>query len=163
MSISGPPVSTGQNLLNLWARLSPLPGGRWLFSHMLAWHAPYSGSTGAHVLMLEPGHCIVRLKDKRRVRNHLNSIHAIALVNLGELCSGLALLSGLPASVRGIVVDISTEYMKKARGTLLAECRCDIPSVSEDCEYRVQADIRDRQQVLVARTTVNWRLGPTES
>ena len=64
-------------------------------------------------------------------------------------------------NVRGIVVTISTEYFKKARGTLMAECRCYIPSVTEDIEYQVVADIHDAQQDLVARTTVTWRLGLT--
>ena len=47
----------------------------------------------------------VVLKDKRAIRNHLDCIHAIALANLGELASGLALLSIIEPSLKAIVVN----------------------------------------------------------
>ena len=151
--------SPGQTLLQWWQWLSHVPAGRWLFSRLLAWRVPYTGSIKSQLLNLQPGYCQASLVERRALRNHLNSIHAIALANLGEMTSGLAMLTGLAPDVRGIVVNISTEYFKKARGTLIAESRCDIPAVTEDLEYKVYADIYDSQQSLVARTTVTWRLG----
>ena len=75
--------------------------------------------------------------------------------------SGLAMLTGLPPGTRGIAVKISTEYFKKARGLLVAETHCELPQVQgEDMDYVVQADIRDRDGDVVARTTACWRLGP---
>ena len=37
----------GARLLNLWQRLSPLPGGSWIFSRVLAFMVPYTGSIRA--------------------------------------------------------------------------------------------------------------------
>lgn len=153
--------SPGAKILQLWQRLAPWPGGRWLFSRILGQQVPYTGSICARICELRPGYARVELRDRRRVRNHLNSIHAIALANLGEVTSGLAMLSGLSAHARGIPVKITTEYFKKARGLLVAETRCEVPQVrDEDMEYEVQADIRDRDGDVVARTTACWRLGP---
>ena len=150
-------------LQRLWLRLHKLPGGRWLFSYILGWIVPYSGSIGAKVITLNPGYAQLQLRDHRRVRNHLNSIHAIALTNLGEYTSGLAMLGTLSESTRGIPTKISIEFYKKARGLLLAESTCTPPIVTEDTDFEVYTDIKDSEGDVVARTTVNWRLSPLPS
>ncbi|MFV1981979.1 MAG: hotdog fold domain-containing protein [Thiohalomonadales bacterium] len=144
----------------LWQQLQHLPGGSWLFSRMLGWMIPYSGTIGANVKILKPGYAQIQMRDRRRVRNHLHSIHALALCNLGELTSGLAMLTGLSATTRGIPIKISIEYYKKARGNLLAESTVVVPTVTKETEFEIYTDIRDADGDIVARTTVNWRLGP---
>ena len=149
-------------MMGAWRVLQTLPAGKWLFSRLLGRFAPYSGSIGANIIKLEPGYALLALRDRRRVRNHLRSIHAIALANLGELTSGLAVMSTLPNGIRGIITGLSMEYLKKARGQLLAESRCDPPSIpdgSDDVTYEVVTEIRDSQEDIVARARVMWRLG----
>jgi hypothetical protein len=87
---------TSTNLLGLWRRLAPLPGGPWLFSRIFGFMVPYSGSVGPRVRVFEPGHAEVEIPDRRSNRQHLGSVHAIALMNLAEMTSGLAVMAGLP-------------------------------------------------------------------
>ena len=150
-------------LSQMWKRLAPLPGGTWLFSRLLGIMVPYTGSLGAHIRALEPGYARVELRDRRAVRNHLRSIHAVALANLAEVTTGLAVLIGLPPGVRGILVGLTIEYTKKARGTLTAEATVTIPVVHEPMDYLVHADIRDAAGDPVARIAVQWRLSPPQA
>jgi acyl-coenzyme A thioesterase PaaI-like protein len=151
-------------IVAMWRRLAPWPGGRWLFSRMIGWMAPYTSTIGARVDRLEPGYARWTLRDRRRVRNHLNSVHAIALANLAEVASGTAMLTALSPSVRGIVRSLSIEYVKKARGALTAECRCSPPTaVSQPTEYTVRATVTDAGGALVAEASVVWLLAPASA
>ncbi len=150
----------GAMLERTWTRLSPWPGGAWLFSRILGFMVPYSGSIAPRVLELGPGRAKIALRDRRRVRNHLRSVHAIALMNLGEIATGLAVLVGSGDAVRGILVGLSMEYLKKARGRLVSECTCTVPRVTAPTDYEVTAEIRDAQGDVVARATARWRLAP---
>lgn len=150
----------GVRMLANWKRLERIPGGPLLFSRMIGRMVPYSGSIHPRVEHLSPGHARVSMRDGRRLRNHLSSIHAIAQTNLGELTSGLAMSTGLPGQVRGIVVRLETEYLKKARGTLTAECHCDLPVIEEATSFPVTAEVVDADGDVVSKTTVHWLLEP---
>lgn len=151
----------GQDILRRWRASSGSRLKRRLFSRALGVAVPYSGTIKADVEELEAGRAVISMREHRRVRNHLRSVHAIALVNLGELCSGLALLTGLPEGMRGIVTGLSVEYLKKARGRLLATCACDPPSTAETTDFEVVARLTDGEGDEVAVVTVRWRIGPT--
>lgn len=153
-------MTPGERILALWKRTRRLPFGTRLFALALGRSVPYSGSIGASVLTLEPGHARIAMPDRRAVRNHLHSLHAIALANLGELTSGLAMTTALPAGVRAIVTGIEVEYSKKARGRIVAESRVDLPPVSQEIEHVVRAELRDESGEVVARVVVRWRLRP---
>jgi len=143
-----------------WSRLKPLPAGRLLFSLALGWLAPYSGSVGARVEEIRPGYARVSIKDRRRLRNHLRSMHAIALINLGELATGLAALSTLSADMRGIVLDIKAEYLKKARGRITAIAEFELPQpLQDDTACKVEACLQDQSGETVARVRATWLIG----
>jgi acyl-coenzyme A thioesterase PaaI-like protein len=144
-----------------WARLSPLPGGKVLFSMIIGQTAPYTGSIRAVAQELRPGLARWSVRDHRSIRNHLDSIHAVALTNLAEVTTGTAMLMSLPAGTRGIVTGLTTTYIKKARGTLMAECRCDLPEITADTRFELSCEIRDGAGDVVATATVTWLLSRT--
>ena len=153
----------GDELLTRWRKASRSRLGRLAFSRALGAAVPYTGSIRPEVLSLDAGRAEVGMNDRRRVRNHLKSVHAVALVNLGEVASGLALLTGLPPTLRGIVKGLSIEYHKKARGLLEVTSECEPPSsLSENTEFLASAEARDSEGDIVSSISVTWILGPTK-
>jgi acyl-coenzyme A thioesterase PaaI-like protein len=153
--------ATPRTIATLWRRLSPLPGGGRIFSRILAVMIPYSGSVRPRVVLLEPGHARVELRERRRLRNHLRSVHALALANLGELASGLAMALALPEDTRGIPIRLEIDYLKKARGRVTADGRASPPhAVPDEQDATASADLTDETGETVARMTVTWRLSP---
>lgn len=156
----------GRRILEIWRAMERWPGGSRVFGFLIGLVVPYSGTIRPRVRELEPGFCRVELRERRRVRNHLGSVHAVALVNLGELATGLATLTALPPGVRGIVTDLEAEYRKKARGRLTTECRCPVPDpdeIDQPVAHRVECEIRiDREGHLAVRrderTGLFWTL-----
>jgi len=155
---------SGENATSLirreWKRLSTKPGGKLLFSKMLGLVAPYTGSMGARVEEIREGYAKVLLPDRRAVRNHLRSIHAIALTNLVELTANLAVLFSAPEDARMIPTRMTMEWVKKGRGTLVAECHCQLPIGAEKKEYDNEVVIKDKDGDVVARGTVRSLIGP---
>ena len=100
------------------------------------------------------------MSDRRRVRNHLKSIHAIALMNLAEASSGLAFSYSLPANTRAILTGLSIEYLKKARGPLIAECHCSAPEDNSRQECQIEVITRNESGDIVTKAQALWMVGP---
>lgn len=147
-------------ILRWWDRLQHFPAGGWLFSFFLGRYAPYSGSISPRVEALSRGHASVSIRDQKKVRNHLKSIHAIALINLGEIATGLAVLTTITDNMRGIVLGLEAEYLKKARGKLIAKARFELPGeIDDQTPVRVTAELLDQSGDVVTRVHATWLLG----
>lgn len=156
-------TTASARILTAWRRLSRVPGGRRLFNGLLRWMVPYSGSVRPRVVELEPGRAVVTIRERRRLRNHLRSVHAIALANVAELASGLAMTAALPPATRGIPIRLEIDYVKKARGRIAAEGRAAPPAaVTVEIEDQATAELTDETGDVVARMVVTWLLAPRE-
>ena len=152
-----------ERLLTAWRRLGGNPFGRFLFNAGISTAVPYSGSVRPKVMEITPGSAHVRIHDRRRVRNHLRSIHAIAMANALELTSGLAMMAALSDDVRGIVTSLEVTYHKKGRGTLDVRSQCAPPStITERTTFLAHAEAHDSSGDLVSSIAVTWLLGPTK-
>lgn len=108
------------DVLALYRSLSSKPLGRWLFARLICWKAPYFSSIGPRILRLEPNRGEATIAHRRKVTNHLGTVHAIALCNLAEFIGGLTTDVSIPRSMRWIPKGMTVEYLKKATGTMHA-------------------------------------------
>jgi len=152
-----------ESIGRMWRAASKVPGGKALFSAAAARQAPYSATVGARVIELAPGHARVSMDDRPAVRNHLRSVHALAVANLAEFTSGLCMLAGLPRGRRGIIVRIEVAYPKKARGTLTATADIVPPTADFEGMLVLPVDVYDAEGDVVVRGWFHWRIGPDRS
>src|SRR5687767_4650402 len=115
-------------LRDLYDSLKSIPGGPRLFEMFSKVYVPHTWSMGFRVETLTDREIVVSMPDRRSNRNHLSSLHAMALAHLGEFTSGLLLLYAVhPAGYRTILKSYSIEYLAKARGRVTGRAELKLP------------------------------------
>ena len=111
------------DVLPLWKLAGRLPGGDRLFSRTFALRAPYFGSVRPRFTVIEPNHSELVIPDRRRVHNHLGTVHAIALCNGLEAAMGALAEASIPKGRRWIPKGMEVSYTAKASSdiTCIAE------------------------------------------
>ena len=147
--------------LQMFKRLGASAPGRWLFSRLVCWRAPYFSSIRPTVEALTPGRCAVKLRDRRRVHNHIGTVHAIALCNAAELAGGLGTDATLPPTLRWIPKGMSVRYLKKAQGTLRATATVAPIDASRGAhEIHALVEVRDKQDTVVFDADITMWVSP---
>lgn len=150
------------HLLDAYRRLARWPGGRWLFSRLVCRKAPYFASIAPCIESLEPGRGVAGIAHRRRVTNHIGTVHAIALCNLAEFVGGLTCEASLPRDMRWIPKGMDVRYLKKAVGRMRAEATPAFAPLSADAGYELPFEVvvEDPQGDAVMRATIAMWITP---
>ena len=150
------------SLLSLYRKITRWPAGHWLFSRAVCFKAPYFATIAPTIVRLEPGHCEAVMGDRRRVHNHLGTVHAIALCNLAELTAGVLTDASLPDGMRWIPKGMTVQYLKKATGTLRAVATPTVPFRTAESGYEVpvNVDVYDKADERVFNAEIRMWLSP---
>ena len=110
-------------VLTWWNTARRLPLGERLFSRAFAFKAPYFATIRPRFTVIEPDRAELVVPDRRRVHNHLGTVHAIALCNGLEAAMGALAEASIPSHRRWIPQGMEVAYTAKAKGdiTCLAE------------------------------------------
>ena len=109
-----------QKTLKLYQSLTHLPLGKIIFSKILCFLTPYFSSIKPSIKELKINRCVVFMKKRRAVTNHLKTVHAVAMCNMAELAGGLMTEVSLPQGKRWIPSGMTVKYLKKAKTNLIA-------------------------------------------
>lgn len=137
------------NLAVLFKKMSAWPLGSHLFSKIAANKAPYFNSIYPHITELTDIRCVVELKKRRSVLNHIGTVHAIAMCNACELAFGMTMEAGLAKNLRWIPKGMTVRYLKKAETDLVATC--DFPELKSITvgDHHVPVKVRNLNQEIV--------------
>ena len=115
----------------MWNKTSRLPLGDRVFSLLFAQKAPYFASIRPRFTVIEPNHVELLIPKRRRVHNHLKTVHAIALCNGLEAAMGALAEVTIPADKRWIPKGMEVSYTAKATGDVTCVAETDpMPSRS---------------------------------
>lgn len=101
-------------VLDLWKKTSALPLGDRIFSTVFSQKAPYFASIRPRFTVIEPHHAELVIRKRRRVHNHIKTVHAIALCNGLEAAMGALAEATIPRHLRWIPQGMEVAYTAKA-------------------------------------------------
>jgi uncharacterized protein (TIGR00369 family) len=104
-------------------RLNGLPPAlrRFAVTKAFTSQVKFAGTGAVQILELEEGRAVLQMKNRRKVQNHIGTIHATGMALLAESATGVALGMTLPDSKIPLLKSMHVDYVKRANGTLRAE------------------------------------------
>ena len=129
-------------VLDLWRKTSRIPVlGSWAFSFAFGQKAPYFSTIKPRFTVLEPNHAELVIPKRRRVHNHLGTVHAIALCNgLEAAMGGLAEVT-IPADRRWIPKGMEVSYTAKATSDITCRAQTDAEQWTSDALLESGGDL----------------------
>ena len=153
-----------RSTLSIWQTFASKPGGKWAFSRLLCFKAPYFGSIRPRFEELRPGYCRVRIRKRRAVLNHLGTMHAVAMCNMAELAGGTMTEVTIPSTHRWIPKGMAVEYLKMAKMDLVAVAT---PHAQIDWavpgEFKVKVAVRDQEGDPVFNALITMWVAPRKN
>ena len=146
--------------LVLWKRLEAKPFGKWLFSRLICWKAPYFATIAPRFRELGLGRSRVTMKKRRAVTNHIGTVHAIAMCNLAELAAGTMTEVSIPLSMRWLPKGMTVEYVKKAQGDIEAVATVGAIAEGPGRDVPVSVEMKDGAGEVVCRATITMWVAP---
>jgi acyl-coenzyme A thioesterase PaaI-like protein len=148
------------SLVKNWEFWSGIPFiGTYIFSWLVTFYSFYTGSIPMRLTTLESGECKAVLYDTFYIRNPFNCIHAAALTNFGEATMGLlALRFAEENNCRCIPSKLEIEFLKKAKGTLVSECKLPHKLKALDQQVDFVTEIFDASGEIVCKVVGKWNI-----
>ena len=146
-------------VLALWRQASRVPViGTRVFSVAFGQKAPYFASIRPRFVSIEPNRAELLIPKRRRVHNHLKTVHAIALCNGLEAAMGALAEATIPADKRWIPKGMEVAYTAKATSDITCVAETDAEqwtSDEPDLPVRVRG-VRDDGTVVIEGVIRLW-------
>ena len=141
-------------VLDLWQKASRLPQGKRIFSIAFARKAPYFATIRPRFVDLRPNYAELVIPKRRRVHNHIGTLHAIALCNGLEAAMGALAEATIPAHLRWIPKGMELEYLALADSTITATADTDPADWSGPGEVAVRVQATRADGTVVVRGVI---------
>ena len=136
-----------------------------LLSFALGTTVKFVGTAGVKCLYLGEDKSIFQLKNKKKVRNHIGTIHATATALVAETATGMALGMHIPDDKIPLLKSMKIDYLKRTKGGLTAEAQLteeQIKSLHTDEKGSMMIDCKvvDEEQNVPVQCQMEWAWTP---
>ena len=114
----------------------------WLLTLLFGRTIKFAGTAGVQVEALNLQQAKLRLANRRKVQNHIGSVHAAATALLGESASGFLIGMHVPDDKIPLLKSMQVQYLKRSTGALTA-------TASLSTEQIIQIHQLDKGEVAV--------------
>ena len=145
----------------MFEALSRYPMGKQLFSKAVTLKAPYFASISPLFLELKPGRARVKVRNRRKVHNHIGTVNAIAMCAMCEVAAGTMIDSSLPRGLRWIPRGMTVRYLKKAETDLIVTVEL-LKPITEGFQGDVvlPARVRNTAEEIVMEADITMYVSP---
>ena len=92
----------------------------WLLSRLMGTIIKFAGTAKIRVEKLDANECVISLKNRKRVQNHIGSVHAAAMALLAESATGFMTALSVPDNRIIVLRSMELTYVKRASGDMKA-------------------------------------------
>lgn len=160
-------MHTNNRLNRLVHQVSRLPTfmQSWALSTLMGRVIPFAGLANTRVQRLTHQECIIVLRNRRKVQNHIGSVHAAAMGLLAESATGFMTGMNVPDDRIVVIRSMQLEYVKRATGDMTAVARftseqTDFIRATEKGEIQVPVTITDETGTETVKATMIWAWTP---
>lgn len=146
-------MSSENSVMQMWERMSAVPGGKWLFGQIVARKAPYFKTISPDVEEVRPNYARLLLRKRKSVENHIGTVHVIAICNMLEMAMGVCAESSIPSHLRWIPKGMQVDYTAKG-GTDITGIAEINPDDWKPGDLVVKITATDSKGVVVVRGTI---------
>ncbi len=107
-------MNQNNKTLSTYESFKKFPFGKKIFSMVVSRVAPYFSTIDPKITELIPNQCTCIIKKKRKVFNHIKTVHVIAICNGLEMAMGVMAEASVPKRLRWIPKGMTVNYTAKA-------------------------------------------------
>ena len=152
--------SSASFALRAWNRSKGTVIGRWLFTRLVCHKAPYFSSISPLFVELESGRAVVTMRKRRKVKNLIGTVHAIAMANLCEIAAGTLTEASIPLDMRWIPKSMNIDYLGKAATAVTATAVLPPVPSGDALDAVVSVDVRDTNGAVVVHADITMYVSP---
>lgn len=81
---------------------------------------PFFGTAGIRIEELSHSQVVMTLQNRRKVQNHIHTVHAAAMTLLAESATGILMGMNVPDDKYMVIKSLHVDFQKKASGAMKA-------------------------------------------